>query len=196
MLLKVVNSYYKALHFICLQRPSLNFCHNILRMNPFNVTVLFLYPLKTSENQRFSYAFRGYRKRPVLWNGLMTLWEEDQVTFRNVQQKFWWRIIQKPAEWKFNYLPPKQKWNLIYRQFRIRSFSFLIILKISAHKFWNLFSNIVNHVRWKYRKNTVPYWNKVPTRYLLVSSQQWKHWRNVWNLFKVNNNDTNASLFT
>ena len=124
MLLKVANSYYKALHFICLQRSSLNVCHNILRINPFSVSVLFLYPLKTSENQRFSYAFRGYRKRPVSWNGLMTLWEEDQVTFTNVQQKFWWRIIQKPAEWKFNYLPPKQKWNLIYRQFRIRSFFF------------------------------------------------------------------------
>ena len=29
-----------------------------------------LYPLKTSENQRFSVVFRGYRKRPVAWNGL------------------------------------------------------------------------------------------------------------------------------
>ena len=28
--------------------------------NPF-----FLYPLKTSENHKFSYVFRGYRKRPV-----------------------------------------------------------------------------------------------------------------------------------
>ena len=29
-----------------------------------------LYPLKTSENQRFSDVFRGYRKKPVAWNGL------------------------------------------------------------------------------------------------------------------------------
>ena len=41
-----------------------------LLINPFHVTGLFLYPLKTSENQRFSYNFRGYRKRPVEWNRL------------------------------------------------------------------------------------------------------------------------------
>ena len=33
-------------------------------------TGLFRYPLKKSENQRFSDVFRGYRKRPVSWNGL------------------------------------------------------------------------------------------------------------------------------
>ena len=33
--------------------------------NSFNATALFLYPLKTSENNRFSDVFRGYRKRPV-----------------------------------------------------------------------------------------------------------------------------------
>ena len=40
-------------------------------VNPFDATGLFLYPLKTSENQRFSDLLRGYRKRPVVWNGLM-----------------------------------------------------------------------------------------------------------------------------
>ena len=40
-------------------------------VNPFHATVLFWYPLKTSENQRFSDAFRGYQKRPLAWNGLM-----------------------------------------------------------------------------------------------------------------------------
>ena len=39
--------------------------------NPCHVTGLFLYTLKTSENQRFSDVFRGYRKRPVAWNRLM-----------------------------------------------------------------------------------------------------------------------------
>ena len=29
----------------------------------------FLKPWKTSENQSFSYVLRGYRKRPVSWNG-------------------------------------------------------------------------------------------------------------------------------
>ena len=42
--------------------------HSIL--NQFHDTDLFLYPLKTSENQRFFYVFRGYRKRSVAWNGL------------------------------------------------------------------------------------------------------------------------------
>ena len=32
--------------------------------NPFFATSLFLYPLKT-ENERFYYVFRGYRKRPM-----------------------------------------------------------------------------------------------------------------------------------
>ena len=38
----------------------------IERVNPFHATGLFLYPLKTSENQRFSDVFRGYRTRPVV----------------------------------------------------------------------------------------------------------------------------------
>ena len=38
--------------------------------NPFHVTGLLRYPLKTSENQRFSDVFMGYWKRPVAWNGL------------------------------------------------------------------------------------------------------------------------------
>ena len=39
--------------------------------NPFHTTGLFLYPLKTSGNQMFSDVFRGYRKRPVAWTGLI-----------------------------------------------------------------------------------------------------------------------------
>ena len=39
-------------------------------INPFHGTGLFLCPLKTSENQRFSDVFKGYRKRPVVWNRL------------------------------------------------------------------------------------------------------------------------------
>ena len=42
-----------------------------LLLNPFHANGLILYLLKTSENQRFSDVFRGYRKRPVAWNGLM-----------------------------------------------------------------------------------------------------------------------------
>ena len=42
-----------------------------LLFNPFHATGLFLYLLKTSENLWFSDVFRGYRKRPVAWDGLM-----------------------------------------------------------------------------------------------------------------------------
>ena len=41
-----------------------------LWINPFHTIVLFLYPLKTSENLRFSDVFRGYRKRSEVVNGL------------------------------------------------------------------------------------------------------------------------------
>ena len=44
-------------------------CNAIL--NLFHATDLFLYLLKKSENIWFSGVFRGYRKRPVAWNGLM-----------------------------------------------------------------------------------------------------------------------------
>ena len=38
--------------------------------HPFLVAGLFLYPLKTEENLKFSDVFRGYRKRPVARNWL------------------------------------------------------------------------------------------------------------------------------
>ena len=41
-------------------------------INPFHATGLFRKPLKTSENLWFSDVFRGYQKRPVAWNGLIT----------------------------------------------------------------------------------------------------------------------------
>ena len=44
--------------------------------NPFQINSLFLHPLKTTENQRFSDVFRGYRKRPMTWNGLVIKLEQ------------------------------------------------------------------------------------------------------------------------
>ena len=41
--------------------------------NPFRVIGVFLCPLKTLENLRFSSVFRGYRKRPVKFDGLKSL---------------------------------------------------------------------------------------------------------------------------
>ena len=42
-------------------------------INPYHVSGLFLYSLKTSENYRFSEVFREYRKRPVICNELSLL---------------------------------------------------------------------------------------------------------------------------
>ena len=42
-----------------------------VNFNLFQVNVPFLYPLKTSENQRFSDAFRGYKKGALTWNRLI-----------------------------------------------------------------------------------------------------------------------------
>ena len=42
-------------------------------IKPFNATDLFWYPLKISENQRFSNVFWGYQKRSVAWNELEKL---------------------------------------------------------------------------------------------------------------------------
>ena len=52
--------------FLCFLLNSINF----LSFNLLHATSLFLYPLKTSENQMFSDVFRGYRKRPVARNRL------------------------------------------------------------------------------------------------------------------------------
>ena len=59
--------------------PHQNFYERNIRVQNFfnhssqlsSFTGLFLYPLKTSENQMFSDVFRGCRKRPVAWNGSM-----------------------------------------------------------------------------------------------------------------------------
>ena len=43
-------------------------------INPFHVAVPFLYSLKTSKNiERYNDVFRGYRKGPVTWNKLITM---------------------------------------------------------------------------------------------------------------------------
>ena len=40
-------------------------------INPFLTNVPLLYPLKTSENSRFSAIFRGYRSGTLVENGLI-----------------------------------------------------------------------------------------------------------------------------
>ena len=54
---------------------NVDFSHDIYIevINPFHATDLFWYPLKTSENLRFSDVFRGYQKRSVAWNKIISI---------------------------------------------------------------------------------------------------------------------------
>ena len=58
-------------HLMKIFVDSNNSCQIPSGFNSFNDTSLFLYPLKTSENLLFLDVFRGYRKKPLSWNGLM-----------------------------------------------------------------------------------------------------------------------------
>ena len=85
---KVVNYFHKTLYLRCLTGfwirlwpwhcPwfHIDFFRAIKRLNPFHTTDLFWYPQKTSENLWFSNVFKGYQKRPVAWNGLITTIEK------------------------------------------------------------------------------------------------------------------------
>ena len=66
--------------------------------DPFHTTGLFLYPLKTSENQRFS-VFRGYRKRPVAWNGSITGSMMQRI--KNNRLCFYCRLIENVSSSEF-----------------------------------------------------------------------------------------------
>ena len=57
--------------------------------NPFHATGLFLHPLKTSEKQRFSVVFWGYRKSPVanLWVNSSWRPSERSLRSRDVMKK-------------------------------------------------------------------------------------------------------------
>ena len=64
--------------------------------NRFHVTGLFLYPLKTSENQKFSDVCRVYRKKSMVLNGL--------IFWNSLVSKFC--VSEIKTEW------PVNLWNL------------------------------------------------------------------------------------
>ena len=68
--------YTKTVLIICIPNVLCCVCGIGQILNRFASTIhatgLFLYPLKSSENVYFSDVFRGYRKRPVVGNGLRT----------------------------------------------------------------------------------------------------------------------------
>ena len=49
-------------------------------LKPFCTTSLFLYPLKSQKSQVF-YVYSGYRKRPLAWNGLNSIYNSLLMTF-------------------------------------------------------------------------------------------------------------------
>ena len=49
--------------YVLIFKWNSTYCHNLI--NSFHAIVLFLYPLKTSENQRFRGVFMRYGKKPV-----------------------------------------------------------------------------------------------------------------------------------
>ena len=72
--------------------------------NPFQVTVLFLYELEASENQRFLNIFKCYKKRQVTWNGLIdrkpyfTSWYRTVVKHMIYNQGYIWQYQQKTMD--------------------------------------------------------------------------------------------------
>ena len=68
----------------------------------FHATVLFQYSLKISKNLWLSDVFKGYRKRPVAWNGLTleTVYEYEAISFMNILKY----LIRKCADETTKYL--------------------------------------------------------------------------------------------
>ena len=70
---------------------------NGLGSQSIHVTGLFLYPLKVSENCRFSDVFRGHRNRPVARNGLKNVvWKTVLGPRVTTLQRCCWYLPDNP----------------------------------------------------------------------------------------------------
>ena len=68
-------------------------------INPFHADVIFLYPLKTSENLWFSDVFREYRNGTIAWQGLkIFFWFSNQI-ISLLETIFWREIIHVKTPW-------------------------------------------------------------------------------------------------
>ena len=115
-------------------------------VNPFHATGLFRYPLKTSEKQRFSDVFRGYRKRPAAWNGLILCFWKLLILRRN-QKGFLLSPVYKHLTGikdlfkenmkKFTELLPKER--LLRMNGKMMTLTFLYI------KIWTIPFSILTH---------------------------------------------------
>ena len=56
-----------------------NYSYIIIVFNPFSTNVPLLYPLKTSENRRFSDVFSRYRSGTLVENGLMVVLNDSKL---------------------------------------------------------------------------------------------------------------------
>ena len=94
-------------------------------INPFSINVPLLYPLKTSENLRFSDVFRGYRSRTLFENGLNYNKNcKPKWRFRTPSKNWSSLNIQKLGRGIFRTLT-----NICFRGFFVKRV-------IAAHYFW------------------------------------------------------------
>ena len=118
-------------------------------INPFHATDLFWYPLKTSENQRFSDVFRGYQKRSVAWNGFEKIGftENGVVNSKDIQRKLNCRSSRPEVFCKkvflASFLIKLQGWALLkqrlwHRCFPVNFVKFLRTAFFIEHLWWLL----------------------------------------------------------
>ena len=136
--------------------------------DPFHVTGLFIYPLKTSENPWFVNVFSWYQKWPVAWNGLTNLsfskrpWKVNQIIeylessyFQNIFEntfRAFWIIFLKNMSSVFE----KCKFQIPISKCRFQSYDFSLVL-------WSLLGDIfestlilvvfIGWLFWKYSNN-------------------------------------------
>ena len=106
-------------------------------INPFHATCPFRYSLKT-ENLWFSDVFRGYRKRPVAWNGLINFFSPWNISLKSISLRHDCKFAEN------NIYGVIQEWNVrmkFFNRFTFRlgsnqSGSFKIALKSSSLFFY------------------------------------------------------------
>ena len=75
--------------------------NGLMYFNPFHTNVLFIYPLKTSENLCFYYAFSGYRNGILGWNGLIQKELSHLTPFCNASKKVSEAKVRDLVFWLF-----------------------------------------------------------------------------------------------
>ena len=131
-------------------------------LSPFYATDLFWYPLKTSENQRFSDVFRGYQKRSVAWNGLIVSLNlyECEANYLYILQ-----ILNKTSCIELSL------------SFRIREYFWSMITFYTFRKTWE------DHVLLK-KKLEKKYQNESKSKQSEIANYQWNKYtytENQWN---------------